>query len=378
MEIKLYFQMLQRGWWVILLAALVAVSASLGASYLAVPQYKATATFIITPGATLTVGRDVVNSLDTLDRRSIVATYAEVMNSNKIFGNAAQMLSRDVASLSGYQVLAVVLPESSVLELTVTGPNPQIAADLANAIGATSIKYARGFNQVYDLNALDVAAPPKDPFTPQPLRDAGLALILGAAAGALLVILSEQIRIPLEAYRQRLRVDSVTGAYNNRYFRTLLETEIASNPSDILSVGIVELYGLHDLLETIPVSASHRLLRTVTERLRLELRGNDVIGRWTDTSFILMLPTTQGAAANRTFDRIFKSLSQPVSLPDYGITVNTDPRVGGSVYTNNISSSELVEQAESALEQARKDNSHPIYVWEMKNPFWIHKEAETK
>ena len=378
MEIKLYFQMLQRGWWVILLAALVAVSGSLGASYLAVPQYEATASFLITPGATLTVGRDVVNSLDTLDRRSIVATYAEVMNSNRIYEDALNFLNLAPNSLNDYKVNAVVLPESSVLELTVTGPNPQAAADLANAIGYTSIKFTRAFNQVYDLNVLDKASSPTTPVSPQPARDAGLALLLGAAAGALLVILSEQIRIPLEAYRQRLRVDSATGVYNNRYFRTLLESEIASHPNDVLSVGIVELYGLHDLLETIPLSASQRLLRTVTDRLRLELRGNDIIGRWTDTSFALMLPTTQGAAANRTFDRIFKSLSQQISLPDYGVSVNTDPRIGGSVYTNNISPNELIEQAESAVEQARKDNSHPIYVWEMKNPFWIQKDAESK
>ena len=32
MEIRLYFQMLKRGWWVILLTALAAVMAALGAS----------------------------------------------------------------------------------------------------------------------------------------------------------------------------------------------------------------------------------------------------------------------------------------------------------------------------------------------------------
>ena len=59
------------------------------------------------------------------------------------------------------------------------------------------------------------------------------------------------------------------------------------------------------------------------------------------------------------------------------IPINPDPRVGGSVYSNDISSAELVEQAESALEQARKDNTHPIYIWEMKNPFWVQKTSET-
>jgi diguanylate cyclase (GGDEF)-like protein len=377
METRLYFQMLQRGWWVIVLAALVAVSVSLGLSYLATPQYQATASFIITPSATLTVGRDVVNSLDTLDRRSIVSTFAEVMNSRRIVDDAATSVGVNEKALEDYEILAVVLPESSVLELDVSGPDPKITADLTNAIGAEAIKFSRGFNQVYDLNFLDTAVAPEEPFSPQPLRDAGLALLLGAAAGALLVILSEQIRIPLESYRQRARMDNLTGVYNARYFRTMLEEELARRPDEVLSVGIVELYGLHDLLETVPMSAAQRLLRTITDRLRKELRGNDAIGRWSETSFIVMLPATQGSAANRTFDRIYQSLVQSIPLAEYGVTVNADPRVGGSVYSNDITSAELVEQAESALEQARKDNTHPIYVWEMKNPFWVNNPSET-
>lgn len=377
METRLYFQMLQRGWWVILLAALVSVSASLGLSYLAVPQYQATASFIITPSATLTVGRDVVNSLDTLDRRSIVSTFAEVMNSRRIVNDAAASVGLDEKALDDYEILAVVLPESSVLELDVSGPDPKIAADLTNAIGSQTIVFSRSFNQVYDLNFLDTAVAPEDPFSPQPLRDAGLALLLGAAAGALLVILSEQIRIPLESYRQRARMDTLTGVYNARYIRTMIEEELARSPDEVLSVGIVELYGLHDLLETVPMSAAQRLLRTITDRLRKELRGNDVIGRWSETSFMVMLPATAGSAANRTFDRIYQSLVQSIPLEEYGVTVNADPRVGGSVYSNDITSAELVEQAESALEQARKDNTHPIYVWEMKNPFWVRNASET-
>ena len=378
METRLYFQMLQRGWWVVVLTALMAVALSLGLSYLATPQYQATATFIITPGATLTVGRDVVNSLDTLDRRSIVATYAEVMNSQRIYGEALSSLKLEASALEDYEMLAVVLPESSVVELDVTGPDPKLAAELANAVGYQAIKFLRGFNQVYDLNFLDTAIATEEPISPQPIRDAGLALLLGIAAGALIVILSEQIRIPLEAYRQRARVDNLTGVYNARYFRTLLDDELARRPDDVMSVGIVELYGLRDLLETVPASAAQRLLRTVTDRLRKELRGNDLIGRWGETSFAVMLPATPGSAANRTFDRILQSMVQPIALDEYGVEVNADPRIGGSVYSDDITSAELIEQAESALEQARKDNSHPIYVWEMKNPFWVHKAPESE
>ena len=110
MEIKLYFRMLQRGWWLILLAALVAVSASLTYSYLATPQYQSTARFIITPGSLLTSdgdARTVVDGLDTLDRPSVVATYAEVMNSRRILAEAIGYLQLQNIDILKYDIQAV-------------------------------------------------------------------------------------------------------------------------------------------------------------------------------------------------------------------------------------------------------------------------------
>jgi diguanylate cyclase (GGDEF)-like protein len=186
-----------------------------------------------------------------------------------------------------------------------------------------------------------------------------------------LAVLSEQIRIPLESYRQRLRVDSLTGVNNSRYFRTLLEKSLVERPDEILTIGIIELYGLQDALDTLPQPVVHNLLRMVTDLLRRELRGNDIIGRWTDTSFIVMLPSTVGSAARRIFERIFMGLSQPISMEQYDITLNLDPKVGGAVYSNGITYQELLDQAGNALEQSRRSSVGFISIWEMKNPFWV-------
>jgi len=136
------------------------------------------------------------------------------------------------------------------------------------------------------------------------------------------------------------------------------------------------LYGLQDIIDTLPQPATHRILRMVTGVLQRELRGNDIIGRWTDTSFIVMLPATVGSAARRIFERIFIALSQPVSMEQYDITVNLDPKVGGAVYSNEITFEEFLEQATSALEQSRRDNTGFINIWEMKNPFWVQDEGK--
>jgi diguanylate cyclase (GGDEF)-like protein len=374
MEIKLYLRMLQKGWWIILLAALVAVASSLVVSFLTVPQYSATARFIIIPSQSLKTSSEVINSLNMLDRASVVATYVEVMNSDKILADALTFLNVNSDSIKHYTVQAVALPSSSVLELTVTGSDPKLVADLSNAIGQQTIAFANSINFILSINFLDIATPPSVPLSPQPLRDAVLALVIGVAIGSLFAILSEQIRIPFEVYRQRLNIDSMTGVYNNRYFRRILEEMIAEDPDRHFSMGLVEVNGLQDLLESLPPSALHQLLQKVTDTLRNELRGNDIIARWDDISFSVLLPETPGNAASKTFDRIYLALSSPIDLPQFDLTINLDPHIGGVVYSNRISTQELFAKANNSLDEARRSSVKPVYLWEMNNPFWTEKD----
>lgn len=370
MELRLYMQMIRRGWWIIIITALVALAVSLGLSYVATPQYQATARFLISPSASLTSASSVVDSLNTLDRASVVSTYAEIMKSQRIYSDALTYLKIDALKMEEYEITAVVLPESSILELNVIGPSPQVAADFANAIGYESITFARRLNQVYDLNFLDVAVAPMIPVSPQPLRDAGLATFFGLIVGMGIAILSEQVRVPLDAYKIRMRLDNMTGTFNRQYFVRLTEEEIKKNQYKVMTIGLIELSGLRDLVGTLSTSALQGLLRTVTDKLRNELRGNDVVGRWNDYTFAIMLPSTPTGAATRTFERIHQALLAPIDLSQYGITVNLETMIGGAEYSNLITVQDLFKKAEEALDQSKRDTSTFVHVWDMKSPFW--------
>ena len=377
MEIRLYFQILKRGWWIIVLTALTALVVSLLVSYFTVPSYQAIAQLILSPSATQTTGRPDVSfqGLDTVDNISVTTTYSQVMSSARIYNDAVAFLELQPKDLIAYTYKATVLPNSSVIQLSVTGPDPKLAANLANAIGFETINFTRNLNQVINIDFLDNAIPPTTPSSPQPLRDAGLALLLGVIVGAMLAVLSEQLRISLEALRQGIHLDNVTGVYNTKYFPTLVEDMLTKNPEDVLSVGILELSGLRDIFDTFPTTSLQRVFQRVTDTLRKELRGNDVIGRWNDYSFIVMLPSTSGVAANSIFERIYQALREPMDLGQLGIKVELDAHVGGAEYGNNISSSELLQKASNALEHARRDRENPVYIWEMKNPFWAQKAS---
>lgn len=368
MEFRLYFQMFKRSWWIILITMLFSLAGALGASYLATPQYEAIARFIVSPSAELINRSDVLTSLNTLNNQSVMSTFTEVMSSDRIYADTLASLNLTPDELKAYSYKATVVSNSSVMEVSVEGPDAQMAASLANALGSETIRFISRLNQVFTIAFLDTAVPPLVPSSPKPLVNSSLAVLLGLIIGIMLAIFIEQIRLPLEVFRQRFNLDNMTGVYNRKYFVHRVEDELAQKPEDVFSVGIVELNGISDLVETFPVASLQKVFQHVTDTLHQELRGNDIVGRWNETSFIVMLPNTPGVAANRIFERIFQALSHPVELEHFDVALNLGAHIGGAEYDHHITAQELFDMANNALEQARLNADLPVYVWEMKKP----------
>lgn len=196
-QLQRYVSYVRRGWWLVMLTAVAALGISITLSTLTQPQYRTIARFLVTPHPAVADQRDVIISLQALEKRSTLATYAEILHSQSLRRAAYDQLDVDPTALAAYQVTAVVLPEASVLELTVTGPDPQQAARLANAIGDQSVSYISSRYPVYEFTFLDVAPIVQTPFTPTPVRDAAVALVLGLAVGVGLALMLGQLRAPV-------------------------------------------------------------------------------------------------------------------------------------------------------------------------------------
>jgi diguanylate cyclase (GGDEF)-like protein len=352
--------MLRSGWWIIALTALSALALTLATSYLVAPQYRASARFIISPNSALQSSNEILYSLDTLDRRSIVTTYSEVLNSQRLYGEVGTTLSISPADLRAYTPRAVVLPEANILELSVVGPNPQIATQLANIMGEHAIAYISSlYKRAYDISFLDPAITPTYPISPQPLRDAGLALTLGLVFGMVLAVLSEQLSIPLQALRRMAQIDGSSSAYTRRYFLRSLNEEILQRRNSTLSVALVHLEGLQETLDMQHQAAIQRLLRQITQILRSELRSNDLVARWGDTSFALLLPSTNGIAAVHTLNRLRTALSRPLTTASAEL-LNLQPYAGVTSRQGGETAEELIFKVEAALERARRTDTQVL------------------
>lgn len=357
METKLYLQMLRKGWWIILLTVLVAVNVTLIYSLTVTPRYKATTKLLVSPNeVVMSDTQTTMNSLDTLNNQSVIATYAEFLNSDKVYLEAIDSIGLDKTKLVDYTRTAIILPDAKILEVSVEGPDANVVAALANAISEKGVNYIRKFYQVYDINPLDIASAPTLPISPNPLRDALLALVFGLVLGAALAILSEQIRIPFDTLRQTRFLDNDSLAFNRRHFDRLLELEMmrCRASGDVFSLGLVRLDGLADYFDNVPQLILQKILQGVTTSLKKDLKGNDIIGRWNDLTFAIILPSTPYNAANNLIGRIRQKLSEPVSIGEGDETIRLEPYVG-------VARSKDDEVIEDFILRVQKDLDEDMY-----------------
>jgi diguanylate cyclase (GGDEF)-like protein len=367
MELKLYLQMLQRSWWIVLLTALAALCIALLAAYFLPPKFRSSTRLIVSPNLTaITDEREVVNAIEALDKRSIISTYAEVINSGRVYDETTASLGIPSEVLEDYTYSTVVLPDANILEFSVEGPNPELVALIANNVGSRAIEFITNLYTSYNIDILDVAPVPDSPISPQPLRDSILAFGLGLVIGAVLAIIREQLRLPFEQLLQRSVMDRLSSAFTRRHFNRVMGEFLPTNTGGA-ALGLIRLNGLQGVIETLPQPLAQQILRSSTDMLRNELRGYDSVGRWNDNTFSVFLPNTTGKGAVTVLGRIQLALSKPLRINEDGETLHLEPSVGVADVGNNENSTTLIGRAEQALDEAGKEESR-MYLFKA-NPF---------
>ncbi len=130
-ELKTYLQVLWRYRWVVVACAVIASMAALGISNRLTPLYSATATVRV---ASVPGGAADYVYISTLTRLS--NTYVEIANS--------EVSLKEVAKRLGLQeqpdVDVAVVPETELIEIRASSPDPALARDIANTLAGLMIE----------------------------------------------------------------------------------------------------------------------------------------------------------------------------------------------------------------------------------------------
>lgn len=173
-----------RYWW---LSPLVAVLALLAAWALTARQpwvFQATAARVVVPSSSIAHATDVARSLEALERRTLIATIAQVAEARETRMEAAARAGLTPETLAELTVDARVVPSTNIIRIHTEGSDPARAAALANAIAAVTAEKGSRMYPLFALEPLEAAVAADEPIRPNLRRNLSIATMLGLFAGA--------------------------------------------------------------------------------------------------------------------------------------------------------------------------------------------------
>lgn len=205
MELSDYLRILRKNWALILIAALIGVSAAAAYSLTRTPQYESKSVVFVQSqaGSTvsdLTQGSNFVNSQIT----SYVLLVSEPIVLRPVIEEFNLDLTPDELA---DKVVATNPANSTHIQITVTDPDPVLAADLANALSDSLATTVAEIDSPLDteeatikLTSVREATPAASPSSPNVRTNLALGLLVGLAVGlgvaVLRTILDNRIRSP--------------------------------------------------------------------------------------------------------------------------------------------------------------------------------------
>jgi protein tyrosine kinase modulator len=190
MSMQEFLRVIFLRWWVIVGVTVIAVGIAVLYAGQQTNVYQASATVFAHPSDVVKTPADVNSDVGILTYGSLAETFASLAGSNRLLSEAGHDVGVQPFVLSDYKANAVTLPQTTVLQVSVSGPNAQTAARLADALVTRVAAATAQYFRTFALAPLDSAKVPTSAIQPQPSHDALYAGLAGVLVGFILGALS--------------------------------------------------------------------------------------------------------------------------------------------------------------------------------------------
>jgi len=178
----------------------------------------------------------------------------------------------------------------------------------------------------------------------------------------------EQLIKELEGFRERIAeleeevVDPLTGLHSRCHFFSLAEHEFARSYryERSLSALMLDIDNFEDINETYGHAVGEQVLRVVAERCKMNVRSVDVVGRYRDEEFVLLLPEANLEAAKKVAERVRQSVARAPVSTERGSVVTTISLGVANISEGTPNLVALLERASKALHFAKQDGGDCI------------------
>ncbi|HEX2552041.1 MAG TPA: polysaccharide biosynthesis tyrosine autokinase, partial [Nocardioidaceae bacterium] len=195
MELRDYLKVVRRRWRVILVSLVVVVALASLVTLRTTPQYESKARLFVSSTERSTSDA-YQGGLFSIQR---VSSYADLVKGQELSSRVIDRLGLQMtpADLSK-KITATVVPDTVILEVSATDPNPREAQKIGQAVAIELTQFVSELetppgkaNAPLKATVVDSANLPTSPVSPQPLRNLGLAVVLGLLLGVGLAVVRE-------------------------------------------------------------------------------------------------------------------------------------------------------------------------------------------
>ena len=143
----------------------------------------------------------------------------------------------------------------------------------------------------------------------------------------------DNLRNQISVLSELVSTDALTGLFNFRHFKTVLQAEMDRSkrsgiPTSLVMVDVDHFKAIND---TYGHEAGNLALKSLADILSNEVRTTDIVCRYGGEEFAMIFPETHLNLAVKVADRIRKQISsQPVAIDDAEIKLTVS--MGASVY----------------------------------------------
>jgi len=143
----------------------------------------------------------------------------------------------------------------------------------------------------------------------------------------------DNLRNQIDILSELVSTDALTGLFNFRHFKTVLQAEMDRSkrsgiPTSLVMVDVDHFKAIND---TYGHEAGNLALRSLADILSNEVRTTDIVCRYGGEEFAMIFPETHLNLAVKVADRIRKQISsEPIAIDDGEIKLTVS--MGASVY----------------------------------------------
>ncbi|WFA08616.1 diguanylate cyclase [Tissierella sp. Yu-01] len=133
-------------------------------------------------------------------------------------------------------------------------------------------------------------------------------------------------------------MDEVTQLYNRKELYNFLDYEVKRSQrySNSLSVLLLRINNYTSIREKLGEQKTNVILAQISKLLKLNTRDIDIIGRYSDDTFMIILPDTNSIKADIIAERMQRLIESEIFLEDIKVTLNSGIKQYEGEFPQNI------------------------------------------